>query len=281
MGGRRLILAYHNVVPDDQSGRGDRSLHLPISTFLRQLDLLQQHCEVRTLGEILAKSPLAGGPHVAITFDDAYRGAVELALPELERRGLPSTLFVSPGLLGSRSFWWDELALPGEGLPERDRRRALDDQAGRSEQIRLHMPVTAANPLPVWYGCATQEQIHGLAALTRLTLGSHTWNHPNLTRLSGADLAEELASPLGWLRGLGLPVVPVLAYPYGLHSTKVAEEAHKAGYQAALLVDGGWIPLSDNRSWAVPRYNVPAGLSADGFVLRLSGLMFTRGTSPS
>ena len=38
-GGARLLLAYHNVVPDELAGIGDASLHLPVSSFRAQLAL--------------------------------------------------------------------------------------------------------------------------------------------------------------------------------------------------------------------------------------------------
>jgi hypothetical protein len=38
------------------------------------------------------------------------------------------------------------------------------------------------------------------------------------------------------------------------------------------LVDGGWLPPRPDNLFALPRLNVPAGLSADGLALRLSGL---------
>ena len=36
--GRRLILAYHNIIPTGSAPVGDRSLHLPLDEFAAQLD---------------------------------------------------------------------------------------------------------------------------------------------------------------------------------------------------------------------------------------------------
>jgi peptidoglycan/xylan/chitin deacetylase (PgdA/CDA1 family) len=276
MAGRSLILAYHNVVPDELQGLGDRSLHLPLSSFLRQLDLILAHCQVRPLADILAGEPFADGPHIAITFDDAYRGAVELALPELDRRGLPSTLFVAPGLLGSQSFWWDEMAAGGAGLPKELRRRALENQAGRHEQIRGGMSrFHGTAPLPACYACADEGLVRALNRLRHVTLGAHSWSHPNLSRIDADELALELSRPLDWLRATASPTLPVLAYPYGLCSPAVETAARDAGYTAALLVEGGWFAPSTDGAWAIPRYNVPAGLTDDGLLLRLSGRIST------
>lgn len=274
MAGRSLILAYHNVVPDQFRGRGDRSLHLPLSAFRRQLDLLEAHCEIRPLADLLIGEATGTRPRVAITFDDAYRGAIEFAVPELARRGLPSTVFVAPGLLGHRSFWWDELANTSEGLPNEVREAALGIDAGRHERIRAGRLGTddVTNELPECYGCATEVQIRALDQLGSVTLGPHSWSHPNLTRVDAPELATELARPLEWLRGASARTIPVLAYPYGLGSPTVQQAVQRAGYTAALLVEGGWLASGTRDPWAIPRYNIPAALSADGLMLRLSGL---------
>ena len=47
---------------------------------------------------------------VAITFDDGYADNLSNAQPLVERYGVPATIFVTSGHIGSqREFWWDEL----------------------------------------------------------------------------------------------------------------------------------------------------------------------------
>ena len=54
-------------------------------------------------------------------------------------------------------------------------------------------------------------------------------------------------------------------------TANVSARAAATGYSAGLLVEGGWLTVGVGTNWDVPRYNVPAGLSTDGFRLRLSG----------
>lgn len=50
------------------------------------------------------------GSKLAVTFDDAYRDNLEVALPILERHGVPATFFVVSDALGrTREYWWDAL----------------------------------------------------------------------------------------------------------------------------------------------------------------------------
>ena len=146
---RPAILAYHNVVPDDTPLQGDRSLHVPLSRFRQQLDLLRETHDVVPLDSLRESDATAKErPVAAITFDDAYRGAVTTAVAELVKRGVPGTIFVAPGLLGDRSFWWDDLAHGANGLSDSLRRKALEELGGREAAIR---------DWPVWPICVLRR----------------------------------------------------------------------------------------------------------------------------
>lgn len=271
-----LILAYHNIVPNDAQVAGDRSLHLPRRRFAAQLDAL-----VRTHDIIPLAAALAGhtGRRSAavVTFDDAYEGAVTVGMAELEQRGLPATFFVAPSFVNGHDFWWDALTEPGtNALSPALRAWALDECAGRDAEIRARAPrehhaqITRA---PSHARGAQEQQLVAAAAVRGITLGSHSWNHPNLTRLEDAALSTELHFPLDWLRERFTNVIPVISYPYGLASPRVESAARVAGYSAGLRIDGGW--LTGGKSidpFAVPRLDVPSGLSAAGFELRVAGV---------
>jgi peptidoglycan/xylan/chitin deacetylase (PgdA/CDA1 family) len=273
--GRALILAYHNIIPDGLEACGDRSLHLPRSRFARQLDLLEHGHEVVPLDRILEPSG-NGLPRVAITFDDAYQGALEHGIAELERRGMPATIFVSPQLLGQPSFWWDAVAgLDGSGLAARVRDYALDALRGDDGEVRKWALGRRGHDtgLPPEIGPATEDHLREAASRAGITLGAHGWSHRNLTRLHPAELEVELVRPLTWLRKSFATAVPWLAYPYGIHSAAVVEAARERGYIGAVGVRGGWIPRQPNDPLVLPRLNLPAGLSPEGFLLRISGVL--------
>lgn len=275
-GSRTLILAYHNILPDSGRPGRDESLHLPRHAFAEQLDALAEHCDVIPLGQALNGAGNGDRPRVAVTFDDAYHGAVTAGAAELARRNLPATFFVAPGFLGGRSFWWDSIVVPGSPvLPDLVRSQALDSYAGRDAQIREWARVqgwSLDEPDPA-SRCSTEQDL--LVALDHpgITVGSHTWSHPNLPRLAGTELEMELRRPLEWLRERFVRVLDWLSYPYGLASPAVETAAKDAGYAAAVLVSGGWMGERTENPFVIPRFNVPAGISLEGFRLRLSGLL--------
>jgi peptidoglycan/xylan/chitin deacetylase (PgdA/CDA1 family) len=269
-----LILAYHNVIPSDAPPAGERSLHLSADRFRRQLDLIQRWLTVGTLPDTVGPAADDARPRVVITFDDAYRGAVTIALPELRARGLPATMFVAPGRLGGNQFWWDALADAGT-MADDARHHALEELRGdenevRSWAARVGLPLRT---VPDLWRSASEAEL-AAAVYPGLMLGSHSWSHPNLARLSAGEVGRELAASHDWLVDR-FPrfYVPWLAFPYGRFSREACDAAGARGFSGALRIDGGWTRVPLREPLAAPRMNVPAGLSTDGFALRASGLL--------
>jgi peptidoglycan/xylan/chitin deacetylase (PgdA/CDA1 family) len=267
-----LVLAYHNVVPDSSERHGDSSLHIGQERFRRQLHMLSRTHQFTTVERIEEQG--GSRPRVAITFDDAYRGTVQLGVEVLRELGVPGTIFVPPGCLGGQRLWWDVLA--GErGLDPPTREKALWDLRGKGEDILAWAGSGAlARDVSDLWTTATEGELETALAYDGLTLGSHTWSHPNLAALDGPELDEELVRPLEWLRGrFPRRIAESLTYPYGEWSDTVVDAAKRAGYARAFRIEGGWATRKGSDPFRVPRLNVPAGLSLHGLVLRASGLL--------
>lgn len=106
-------------------------------------------------------------------------------------------------------------------------------------------------------------------------MASHTWSHANLTKLSEEECLSDFGRAADWLRQRFHEDARWLAYPYGLYSPAALRAAAAIGHWGAFRIDGGWLPRSLERRdlFRLPRLNVPAGLSREGFALRLAGLL--------
>jgi len=274
--GRKLVLAYHNIVPAGERVVGDESLHLQQRRFAEQLDLiLESGARVIPLDALMDRSSESEDESfvsVSITFDDAYHGAVKTGVEELVRRDLPATIFVIPDLVGDQTFWWDAL-----GSSNMAREAALRVDHGRNEGVFAWargwgLPITT---MPQHARSATLAELREAANYDGITLASHTWSHPNLTSLTEDECRLEFGRATDWLRCHFGYSPGWLSYPYGLHGATAERAASASGYHGAFAVEGGWLPRMawELDAFRLPRLNIPAGISRDGFSLRLAGLL--------
>jgi peptidoglycan/xylan/chitin deacetylase (PgdA/CDA1 family) len=106
--GAGVILLYHRVARhvNDPCGLAVRPRY-----FARHMRVLRRRVRVVPLAELA--DDVAGGDgdaRVAVTFDDGYADNLLNAAPVLAAEGVPATVFVATGMIGSRREpWWDDL----------------------------------------------------------------------------------------------------------------------------------------------------------------------------
>jgi len=154
---------------------------------------------------------------------------------------------------------------------------ALSDLGGWDDEIEAWAGDRGwkGRELPAALRTADEYEVAQSARLPGISLASHSWTHPNLTRLDDESLRDELARPLEWMTSRFEHSPRWIAYPYGLADDRVAAAAKAVGYEAGFRVDGGWLPRREDEidRFMLPRLNVPAGLSDPGFRCRLAGLL--------
>lgn len=149
-------------------------------------------------------------PNVAVTFDDAFRSVRQNALPALARHQIPATIFVPTGWLGRAPGWQMETA---------------------SDRDEVVMSAEELRSLP----------------RDLISFGSHTVNHPRLTRLAEPEVAREFAESRASLEGLFGQPIDTLAFPYGDHDARVVAQAEAAGFRHAYTVAPEAIREGDNK----------------------------------
>ncbi len=134
----------------------------------------------------------------------------------------------------------------GAPLPPRPVLLTFDD--GTADQLEALLPVLKARGLPaalfavasfagreLEYGGGRErflgpEELRELSA-AGVQIGIHSWSHRSLARLPPAEVEEECARAFAWFAGQGVPVEPVLAYPFGAYP-RVPPAAREAFFAA-------------------------------------------------
>jgi peptidoglycan/xylan/chitin deacetylase (PgdA/CDA1 family) len=104
--GAPVVLAYHRVVEDfaSSSAISNPSMLVSLQMLENHLDWIGRQYRFVDLDELGARLE-SGDPSVgslaALTFDDGYRDFYQLALPMLQRKGIPSAIFVVTDYVGT------------------------------------------------------------------------------------------------------------------------------------------------------------------------------------
>lgn len=234
-GGRLRILGYHGV--SDRVRFESQMLHI--------LD----HYE--PVGAESVSAAMKGGAvrdrSAWVTFDDADPSVVENALPVLKRLGIPATMFVCPGVVGTDiPYWWQiveeyessrevELigATPREGwlaflkrAEDSNRREVVDAMSESLTLARGSSPTRRQ----ITVGELEEFAAHG-------TLGNHTWDHPCLDTCSAEEQTNQIVAAHEWLRSTFEPRHLLFAYPNGNHAGTSEHVLRDLGYDLATLFD--------------------------------------------
>jgi peptidoglycan/xylan/chitin deacetylase (PgdA/CDA1 family) len=278
-----VVLAYHRVV---EARRDPSSLAVTPDRFAEHLDVA---ASVATVTELAAVGR-ARVPTIAITIDDGYADAAEIAAPILAAKGTPATLFVTSDVLTDPTeFWWDRLEhllleekpmcdemvldAPSARLrvdvrTEAGRQRALRALSHRLRRLPHETIETAMASLESQAGrrstpCdahrrVTRAQVASLAQGGVVDIGAHTRTHSMLTALPRDRQRAELVESRIALSAVIGRRVSATAYPFGnamSYDSVTVRVAREAGYDVACINEGGVVTAKTDRH-RLPRHEV-------------------------
>lgn len=192
------VLAYHAL---GTPPRGEPLYNSFVSpeAFAAQMAFLARRREVVALDAIM-QPRRAGRRRVAITFDDAYRSVLTLAVPILERYGFPATVFVPTKWIGMRNGWDPPSELPLDVMAAAELRELRD----RGFEV-----------------------------------ASHGHAHIDLGQVAASAAEQDVARSVQCLTELLGSPPRHFAYPYGKSSTAARSAVARAGFELAFSLDRG------------------------------------------
>ena len=258
------ILLYHSVSPS-HANWNLKPLNPP--SFERQMEYLRQNYEILPLDRLVQYirqgTPLPEKA-VVITFDDGYKDNYLYAYPILVKHGIPATIFITTGHIGSsKLFWFDEVKYLVQLTPlnqldldelgsyplrtEADRfrnsliisrkLRKLPEESKRGligkliNTCQVDIPDNLGEALFLSWDEVREMSEDGIS------FGAHTVTHPVLTNLplerarweivqSKKDIEEELGKE-----------VTAFAYPFGLFNAEIAGLVKESVFTSAVTTE--------------------------------------------
>lgn len=317
---RLMILAYHRVLDIDERlfPFDEDVISASPSEFRAQMEFVRRNFDVLSFADLerfeSGEEPWPKRPLI-VTFDDGYRDNYTNAFPILKEFGLPATIFLTTGHIGSdQLFWWDEVAYCFKQTGKRSvsfrgvftkrfnlssagrRRRAIQRVLEWAKEVdddvrcrfihRLHQVLEVDSLAGLGAGMhLSWDDVRSMAS-SGIEIGSHTVTHPILSRVSEEKLDRELTESKATIEHeLGTRVLSV-AYPAGRSSRfneKVRSAVKNAGFRYGVSYEEGVMDPYRLDRFAMPRLHVERYHSASTFraTLMVPRVMLWRARSPA
>jgi peptidoglycan/xylan/chitin deacetylase (PgdA/CDA1 family) len=273
------------------------------ATLRRELEYVRGHFTVIPLDEALERLRDGTLPDraAALTFDDGTRNLATHAGPVLRELGLPASVFLATGPMGTGEALWPDrlfLAFASTTVPEVDLTAvglgvcSLRDDADRSRirdaavecfkrlpdaerLIRVDSLVSTLGPAPSAgpFEMLSWDDARGLARDGLVDLYPHSVTHPILSRCSDEKIHREISgSCLAVERETG-HAPEIFAYPNGGpddFDDRARDALHRNGVRWSLATTNGFADR-DSDPLALPRIGIGSNLSFAMFRLKVSG----------
>jgi len=214
---RLTVLMYHRISGIDATNVYDRNVvSSSPEEFEKQMRYLAKNHNVISFADLGAKLPPKA---VIVTFDDGYIDNYQHAFPILKKYGIPATIFITTGFVGSSKLpWWDTLAVIYRESRDnkicritRELKKIPDDK--KNEYISRLVEKNGLNPVRQRLFCNWRE----IKEMSRngIEFGAHTVKHPILSRVTTEQASDEIRQSVKII-GQKLGKNPIVfAYPNG------------------------------------------------------------------
>jgi len=222
-GSRDFVVLYYHLVESKERSR-----------FCWQMDYLAKN--TRLVPADFTGPFLSGFNSVALTFDDAFASLAETAIPEMESRRMPFTVFVPTAFVGKPAGW-------------------------------MRHPSNNKSLMQVM----DSRQIQALERIPTALIGSHCRTHRRLSELQDAESKEEITRSKKELEEILEREVTLLSFPHGSHGENHLVMAREAGYQRVFTIEPTRNSGSTGRIFSAGRIRVDPGDWEVEFRLKVTG----------
>ncbi len=276
-----VVLMYHGIMPDDVVVAEGDVLQVRASDFRQQMGFLKKHFEICTLHDAYSRLGEPGSkPRAVVTFDDGYANNYLTAFPILKELGIPATIFLVTGKIGTdKVFWWDRLHLATRGtVPvgveftatlKRVRPQAVEDQV---DGYLRRLGLVVDNEQTNYYRVLHRDEISEMATSGLIEFGCHNHDHEPLNTLHWQEIEATLKHSTAYLEALVGPV-RYFAAPYGEYDNYTFPSLRLFNFELALSTEEGLLSSTSDR-FRIPRLGVERDASLDEFACLTSGLIF-------
>ena len=257
---------FHRVLDTNHHNSFDIDICITCNNFDEIITFLKRHFEIVDIMEGIERKDFKKHIPCAITFDDGWLDNYEFAFPILKKHGVPATIFLCAGMVGThRKFWFErtfnlinnvvknkngfsqikkyfEVIIPKERLETIEDKKAFLWQINNElkkkhphhisdfiDEAEAHFSVKQDEnrSLMNW------KEIREMSG-ANISFGSHGMNHHILTVLTKEERYYEIKQSKKILDGKDINFVPIFSFPNGNYDQETIDIAEEAGYKILL-----------------------------------------------
>ena len=297
---------YHrfSVSPDYLGRKIDKK------TFEWHLSIFKSRWNIMTLGDYIQRKKNKSNPRncVIITVDDGYYDFFDIAFPVLKSCGIPATFFITLNFVDQKIWLWHDrlryalthtqkksqnftfmgtdfrFHLDGTDSVQEIWSRMSDFCIGISdkekwlfiEQMEKYLDIAVPEQPIKEFRAVKWEQVREMLSGS-IEIGSHTLNHPILTKVDRKQLLDEVLLSKVEIEKKINAKVRTFCYPNGTRNDfdqDVITSVKEAGYIGAVTTEMPKGRISDH--YRIPRYS--ASNDKTDFLWKLHGFEYLPAT---
>lgn len=266
-----FVLMYHRIIDELEKVPFpiQPGMYVSKASFELQMSFLKRHFHIISLEDMISK--LDAGKKItrccSVTFDDGWKDNYDAAFPILARHGIPATIFLATGYIGTEKWFWpEEVAWCLSILATRNMLSELPDLAGvalpRLGTIELIVD-SVIERLKMYHPQEREDFVSRIRSLSperprdRLMMnwaeakammdsgivnfGSHTAEHKLLHQIRQKDIDWEITTSREDIkRNLGIDTT-LFAYPNGEFNQTIKMVLKEYGFSGAVTTKRGYV----------------------------------------
>ncbi len=262
------ILMYHKILPDDLAREYPfQNLVISETDFRQHAKILSSRFTTKAVSEATEPDQPKNKSRkhtVCVSFDDGYADNFKVAEPILRAEGIPATFYVATGFIDGTPLWFD---VAGHAAARNGTKNVWAMlHASRPDLFAKDAPISNPDDLVGALKMVASDDLSFIIGLIRNSfgdppsdlafspmcpgdvgklsslgheIGSHTVNHPILTRMAPGAAAMELSRSAAHIESWTGNTPTSICYPNGDHSAAVRRAAIDSGYRNGVTTRRG------------------------------------------
>ena len=288
-----VVLMYHSIAEDERATEHILGVSRGRTSFEAHMETLARHFSPVSIEDVaqFAESGRQLPPRaVAVTFDDGFADNYDIALPILNRYGVPATFYIMVDAVANGALpWYCRIRFAFSTTAKSDWSNPTSNQkyTFRSPMERKAVMTAAWESAAKMTGKQQQDFVSGIEKSLEIEpikgrngfmltweevralkkaghiIGAHTLSHPNLAHVSASEARSEIVGSRDTLeKEMGEPVEH-FSYPHPALNPQWSSLTHditrEAGFKSAVLTTPGPVRTGDD-PLALRRIGTPADL---------------------